>query len=80
MPMHLQRGPMATQRPSITSVSSDFTRTPFPNIRFDPAPSPKKPAYAERRLQEPDPNPILCSPPANLVAAVTNISSTTTKS
>jgi hypothetical protein len=60
--VHLHTTPIRAQRSPITFISCDFTRTSFPNIRFDPAPSPKKPACAERRQRDPDPNPILCLP------------------
>src|SRR5271170_3656536 len=60
---HLTTTPIGAQRSLITSVPSELTRTPFPSIRFDPAPSPKETRFAlNAGNRMPDPNPILCLP------------------
>ena len=43
---HLTTTPNGAQRSLITSVPSDFTCTSFPDIRFDPVPSPKETRFA----------------------------------
>ena len=57
MPMHLQKIPATTQRSLITLVPNGLIRTAFPFISFDPAPSPKKPAYAESLATSTRPQP-----------------------
>jgi hypothetical protein len=61
---HLHTAPVGAQRSLITSVRNDFTCTPFPVIRFDPAPSPKNPLALKPGYESPDPSPILCFAPA----------------
>ncbi len=61
---HLAMTPTGAQRPSITPVRNDFTRTPFPNIRFDPVPLPRVPIQLKPAHESPVPNPILCFPSA----------------
>src|SRR5271168_2360156 len=56
---HLTTTPFGAQRSLITSVSNDLTRTPFPSIRFDPAPSPKETRFALNAGNRPRPQPDL---------------------
>jgi hypothetical protein len=52
---HLHTTPTGVQRPSITPVRNDFTRTPFPNIRFDLVPLPRVPVQLKPAHKSPVP-------------------------
>ena len=75
MPMHLQKIPATTQRSLITLVPNGLIRTAFPFISFDPAPSPKKPAYAESLATStrPQPDPMFAPPTPMADATPTSI-------